>query len=130
LRVVWKQKSAGNKPVSAPGGKKREPLSFKDQGFRMKKRREKYLVDSVDLFPLRNRNETRVAECIQEILDSLKDEFFSDKAIQDIYAYSLNQLPARYAQAGTIVLNDPVRKADIRKVVRAAFDFVAENPKE
>ncbi|MDR1360084.1 MAG: late competence development ComFB family protein [Deltaproteobacteria bacterium] len=96
----------------------------------MKKRREKYLVDSVDLFPLRNRNETRVAECIQEILDSLKDEFFSDKAIQDIYAYSLNQLPARYAQAGTIVLNDPVRKADIRKVVRAAFDFVAENPKE
>jgi hypothetical protein len=96
----------------------------------MKKRREKYLVDSVDLFPLRNRNETRVAECIQELLDTMKDEFFSDKAIQDIYAYSLNRLPARYAQTGTIVLNDPVRKADIRKTVQAAFDFVAENPKD
>ncbi|MDR2075712.1 MAG: late competence development ComFB family protein [Desulfovibrio sp.] len=96
----------------------------------MQKRREKYLVDSVDLFSLRNRNETRVAECMREILDGMKDEFFSDKALQDIYAYALNQLPARYAQTGTIVLNDPVRASAIRKVVRAAFDLVLKNPKD
>ena len=96
----------------------------------MQKQRRKYVVDSVDLFHLRNRNETRVAECMREILDTMKDEFFSDKALQDIYAYSLNQLPARYTHAGTIVLNDPVRKAAIRKVVRAAFDFVTANPKD
>jgi hypothetical protein len=67
---------------------------------------------------------------MREILETMKDEFFSDKTLQDIYAYSLNQLPARYAQTGTIVLNDPVRKSAIRKVVRAAFDFVTANPKE
>jgi hypothetical protein len=96
----------------------------------MRRQREKYIVDSVDMSSLRNRNETRVAECMREILNTMKDEFFSDKALQDIYAYSLNQLPARYAQTGTIILNDPVRKAAIRKVVQDAFAFVTENPKE
>jgi hypothetical protein len=102
--------------------------AFSEEG--AMKKREMYIVDSVDLSPLRNRNETRVADCMREILGAMKDEFFSDKALQDIYAYALNQLPARYAQTGTIILNDPVRKAAIRKAVQDAFDLVAANPKE
>ena len=90
----------------------------------------KYVVDGVDMFMVRNRNEFRVAECMREALETMKDTYFSEKTLQDVYAYSLNQLPARYTQSGTIVLRDPVRKETVRKIVREAFDLIINNPKE
>ncbi len=96
----------------------------------MSERRDKYIVDGVDVFMVRNRNESRVTECMREVLDTMKDKYFSEKALRDIYAYSLNQIPARYTQSGTIVLRDPVRKDAVRKIVRKAFDVVTNNPKE
>ena len=91
---------------------------------------EKYLVDGVDLEELRNRNEARVAECMREELDKMIDNAFSEKDLQDVYAYALNQLPARYTQKGTIVLRDPVHKNDVRATVREAFEHILNNPKE
>ncbi len=96
----------------------------------MTKALEKYMVDGVDMSELRNRNEVRVAECMREELATMIDSAFSEKDLQDVYAYSLNQLPARYAQRGTIVLRDPVNKDDVRTVVSEAFEHILRNPKE
>jgi hypothetical protein len=46
-----------------------------------------------------------------------------------VFAYSLNQLPARYTNQGTIVLGDTVRKSEITAIVREAFEVVLKNPK-
>ena len=96
----------------------------------MSARHDKYIVDGVNMYMVRNRNETRVAECMRETLAAMKGAYVSEKALQDIYAYALNQLPARYAQGGTIVLRDPVRKEAVRKIVREAFELVMHNPKD
>ena len=96
----------------------------------MSKQREKYLVGKFDLFNVRNRNETRVAESLREILEQEPDLNVDEQAVSDIYAYALNQLPARYTQRGTIVLRDPVRKDVIRNAVKAAVDVVTKRPKK
>lgn len=94
------------------------------------RRRERYIVDGVDMFSIRNRNETRVADCIREELRTMIDQGFTDKDLLDIYTYSLNQLPARYTLTGTMVLRDPVSKEDVCAVVREAFEHVTKNPKD
>ena len=96
----------------------------------MSDQRTKYIVDGVDMFSVRNRNEARVTECMREEIEKRKDTYFSEKALQDVYAYALNQLPSRYAQGGTIVLREPIRKDAICKVVQEAFELVIKNPKE
>jgi hypothetical protein len=50
--------------------------------------------------------------------------------MQDIYALALNQLPARYAQQGTIIIGNSVRKSDAVQAVMEAFETVRRRPKE
>lgn len=95
----------------------------------MSTKREQYLVGGVDLFHVRNRNEKRVAEVLHAELEGRGGPALDRKSIMDIYAYALNQLPARYSQSGTIVLRDPVRREAIRKAVRKAITIVLDNPK-
>ncbi len=90
---------------------------------------EMYTVGGVDLTRVRNRNETRVAECLRDVLGELGNPTLPAKAVQDAFAYALNQIPARYTQFGTIVLRDPVRREDIRKAVEEALRRVLDNPK-
>lgn len=92
--------------------------------------KEQYQVKGYDLFDIRNRNERRVASFLQELLNSMIDEDFEKEVVMDVYALALNNLPARYAQSGSIVLRDPVRQEDIEKAVREALDQVLINPKE
>ncbi len=94
------------------------------------KNAEKYLVRGVDLSELRNRNETKVAACMREELDTLSGEPLTAKTLQDVFALALNKLPARYAQKGTIVLREPVSRDMIRSAVREAFLRVLDNPKD
>ena len=86
--------------------------------------RDKYLVGTADLFPVKNRNEVRVIKCLQDILAEPGCPSISEKALRDTYAYTLNRLPARYAQAGTIILRDPVRMEDIRALVHESLDYI------
>lgn len=95
----------------------------------MPKQREKYIVAGVDLYHVRNRNEQRVARCLQEELDRLGLTDVSPEIIEDSYALALNQLPSRYAQQGTIVLRDPVRKMSIEEAVSASVNRVLNNPR-
>jgi hypothetical protein len=87
------------------------------------------MVNDVNMSHIRNRNEKRVAACMREELATMMDAHFSDQDLQDVFAYALNQLPARYTKPGTIVLGDMVRKSEVMAVVREAFELIARNPK-
>lgn len=89
----------------------------------------KYLVAEVDLADIRNRNESRVVEAMCSVLEEYGNPALDMETIQDAYAYALNQLPARYAQNGTIILRDPVRPHEIRAVVENALQRVMNNPR-
>ena len=91
---------------------------------------DKYVVDGVDMSSLRNRNESRVADCMREELATMIDNAFTEKDLLDVYALSLNMLPARYTQKGTIVLREPVSKDSVRAIVRNAFEQVLQHPKD
>jgi hypothetical protein len=91
--------------------------------------RDKYKMGNVDFFNIRNRNEGRVIKVLQELLRKKGTPLVSDKDMQDIYALALNALPPRYTQRGTIVLRDPVTKAEMYDAVEDAYDHVMGRPK-
>lgn len=86
-------------------------------------------VRDVDLSKIRNRNEKRVVELMPEILDEYyRDYIFEHLDIEDIYALTLNLLPARYTQQGTIILSDRLSDFEIRSKIRVAIERVLDNP--
>ncbi|MCG8529865.1 MAG: late competence development ComFB family protein [Desulfovibrionales bacterium] len=91
---------------------------------------KQHFLNDVDFLAIRNRNESRVLKAMQDVMDTPPYYRPAPKDLHDIYALSLNSLPARYTQQGTIVLRDPVRDKDIENAVRKAFAIVIENPKE
>jgi hypothetical protein len=82
---------------------------------------------SVDLSRIINRNEDRVIKAMEMILGEV-DWQPEPLDIQDIYALSLNRLPPRYVQEGTIVFNEPIRNRELEDVVREAVTKVRNNP--
>lgn len=95
----------------------------------MTKNSDRYTIGNVDLFDIRNRNETRVAAKLRTALEELGNPDIPVKALRDAYALALNLIPARYAQSGTIVLRDPVRDVDIQEAVGKALSQVLTHPK-
>jgi len=91
--------------------------------------RDKYKMGNVDFFNVRNRNEGRVIRVMQAFLQKRDSLHFSSKDLHDIYALTLNALPPRYTQRGTIVMDDPVKNDEIRQAVEAAYDIVSERPR-
>lgn len=91
-------------------------------------------LDVVDFSSVRNRNEKMVFRALEEFLASDRGRSYQDllsaKDYQDIYALALNQLPARYAQSGTIIIGNPVRTEDATQAVYDAFETVLNHPKE
>ena len=91
--------------------------------------RDKYKIGDVDFFNIRNRNEGRVIRVLEEIWHKKGTPLISDKDLHDVYALALNTLPPRYTQRGTIVVDDPVKKAEIRRAVEDAYEIVLERPR-
>ena len=91
-------------------------------------------LDVINFSHVRNRNEKMVLAALETFLMSERgqsyQELLSIKDLQDIYALALNQLPARYAQSGTIVIGNPVRDFDARQAVMEAFETVLHHPKD
>lgn len=82
-----------------------------------------------DLFDkIRNRNELRVVKHLRGILKEYPDYLPDTLDIQDIYALTLNKLPAHYVQEGSIVLHEPVDDTMIRDCIRDAIQHVRERP--
>jgi hypothetical protein len=89
---------------------------------------EKLLVNGVDLTKIRNKNEVRVARLLEKALVEDNDFTPDPLDIQDIYALTLNLLPSRYRQLGSIVLSEPVKDAHIESAIRRAMRTVRERP--
>lgn len=87
-----------------------------------------YTVNGVPLEGIRNRNEKRVARLMPEVLREFSDYRPSYLDVQDVYALTLNNLPARYVQRGTIVLREPLSDDDIRQEIRYAVETVEMRP--
>lgn len=91
--------------------------------------RKPLIINGIDVTNIVNRNEKRVARLMPEVLEEyFKDFIFEDLDIQDVYALSLNLLPAGYAQAGSIVLSNRLSDYEIRAKIRAAAERVLDNP--
>ncbi|MDR2489704.1 MAG: late competence development ComFB family protein [Desulfovibrio sp.] len=91
--------------------------------------RKKYTVAGFDLYHVRNRNELRVIQCLQQEINRLGLKNISPDVLEDSYALALNRLPPRYTQRGTIVLRDPVKTPTIEEAVAHSIQYVLDNPK-
>ena len=89
---------------------------------------EKLLVNGVDLTKIRNKNEVRVARLLEKALLEDQEGMPDPLDIQDIYALTLNLLPSRYRQLGSIVLSEPVKDTHIESAIRRAMRTVRERP--
>jgi len=85
-------------------------------------------IQLVDLSRIYNKNEKRVVVAMEKILGKMADWEPEPLDIQDIYALSLNRLPPRYVQEGTIVFNEPIRIAEVERVVQEAVEKVKDSP--
>jgi hypothetical protein len=90
----------------------------------------KFEVAGVPLENIRNRNELRVIKLMPQVLAEHLDYHPSYLDIQDIYALTLNNLPPRYRQQGTIVIREPVRDVEILHELRNAISKVELAPTE
>jgi hypothetical protein len=86
-------------------------------------------MGDVDFFNVRNRNEGRVIRVLREFLQSKGSPLVSNKDLHDIYALTLNALPPRYTQRGTIVVDDPVKNKEIRMAVEESYEIVLARPR-
>lgn len=91
-------------------------------------KRDKYLLGELDLYDIRNRNESRVVKGMRQVLEHYQAYPFETLDFQDIYALALNNLPPRYVQNGSIVIQDPVTDEMILTAVREAVEIVMQSP--
>jgi hypothetical protein len=91
--------------------------------------RDKYTVYGVNLEKIKNKNELRVIKEMPGVLEEFQEYQPDPLDIEDIYALTLNSLPARYVQQGAIVLREPVTETMIRDELRNAIYVVRARPK-
>jgi hypothetical protein len=89
---------------------------------------KKYEYAGIPLDLIRNRNELRVLKLMPQVLAEHLDYKPDYLDIQDIYALTLNNLPPRYVQAGSIVMREPVSDAEILRELRDAINKVELSP--
>jgi len=87
-----------------------------------------YTFGNASLYKIRNRNELRVIKLLGEVLPETPGYTPEALDIEDIYALTLNILPAHYVQEGSIVLHDPVDDTTIRDALRQAIRSVGQRP--
>lgn len=85
-------------------------------------------VLGVDLSGIRNSNEVRVAGLLPLALENFPGYEPDSMDLEDIYALTLNRLPPRYRQRGTIQLSGKLPDEDILWELGNAIRKVRENP--
>jgi hypothetical protein len=85
-------------------------------------------VNGVPLDGIRNRNEERAAKLMPKVLGEYLDYKPTYLDIQDIYALTLNNLPPRYKQSGSIIIREPVSDEEIMRELRQAINKVEMAP--
>ena len=90
-------------------------------------KKEDYEVFGISVESIKNKNESRVIQCMRELIPQFPDFDYCSICIQDVYALSLNQINPRYIQAGTIVLKKELSTEDFRDIVENAIQQVLTN---
>ncbi len=87
-----------------------------------------YTFRGINLNSIRNRNELRVIAQLPNILAQFPNFEPNIIDIQDIYALSLNLLPAFYTQEFSIAFKKPTDDQHIRDTLCKAIKIVMSNP--
>ena len=85
-------------------------------------------LEGVAFDKIRNHNEERVQAMMLEVLEEFSDYFPNTIDLEDIYALTLNKLPARYMQAGGFPLEDQITDDMIRETLKSAIERVSQSP--
>ncbi|MCP4752263.1 MAG: late competence development ComFB family protein [Proteobacteria bacterium] len=85
-----------------------------------------YEIFDISLENVRNNHEAKVIKFMKELIPQFPEFDYCSICIQDVYALSLNQLPPKYAQAGTIILKKDLKDEDFRDVVESAIEQVTK----
>lgn len=85
-------------------------------------------VNGVPLGGIRNRNEERVIKLMPKVLAEFLDYKPTYLDIQDIYALTLNNLPPRYKQHGSIIIRESLGDEEILRELRLAVGKVEMAP--
>ncbi len=86
------------------------------------------LLDQITFENIHNQNEKRVIELLPEVLAEFKGYEPNKVDFEDIYALTLNKLPARYMQAESYFFEDFVTDEMIQDALREAIDKVFQSP--
>lgn len=90
----------------------------------------KYSIFGVNLSSVRNKMELKVIKAMTKILKNYPEHDQCPLCIEDAFALSLNRLPSKYAQFGTIVLKTEYPDdEEIEKIVAKSIQEVANKPK-
>jgi len=87
-----------------------------------------YVALGVDFHAIRNKNEDRVIDLLPQVLPEFPDFAPTRTDVEDIYALTLNRLPARYVQSVTLVIAEPVSDPLIRQTLRESIRIVRVRP--
>ncbi len=87
-----------------------------------------YIYLGVDFHAIRNKNEARVIDLMADVLPEFPDFHPNRTDVEDIYALTLNNLPARYVQPVSLVMDEPVTDEIIKMMLREAIRTVRTRP--
>ena len=94
----------------------------------MSDKKDRYLLDGCSVEHVRNRNELKAIQILEEVLKEFKDFDHCQLCIEDVYGLTINQLPVRYVQVGGLNLNRGLSDDDIREIARKSIQRVIEKP--
>ena len=91
--------------------------------------KNKYWINDFSLENVRNRQEVRVVELMRKVLPGRKGFCGCRLCLEDVYAYTLSNLPAHYTQTGSLVVRSAQPPdAEVLELLHQAFDRITETP--
>jgi len=94
----------------------------------MTTKKNSYVLDGHSVDHVRNRNETKAIQILNEVLSEFDDFDHCQLCIEDIYGLTINQLPVRYIQVGGLSLKKGISDDEIRRIARDSIQKVIERP--
>ncbi|MFC1554764.1 late competence development ComFB family protein [candidate division KSB1 bacterium] len=87
------------------------------------------VIDGYSFEHIRNANENEVLKILADVRHEFDDFCGCNICLEDVFAFALNSLPAKYKQTNTYVFpHHKIPQVDIEVVVIRAIKQIMENP--